>query len=160
MWLKSFCPWCVRLGENTKGIAMHLWEVHYKIAVMCNICQAFACMSVQRILDPHSGCKAKCDKVCVECEGPTEAPKKKEVLETKGGIPVAGSSCQEVIRSGRSLYNFHLVMLVNLSQFTPLTVLPHPRFILEQDFTQSDELSFFLFIVKWCSCQTIISHFI
>ena len=78
MVLKSFCPWCLMLGWNTKTIAIHLWEVHYRMATMCNICQAFAGMSAKSILDHHSGFKAKHSKECVEHEGPTKAPKKKK----------------------------------------------------------------------------------
>ena len=50
---------------------------------MCNICQAFADMSTQSILDHNTGCKAKCDKECLECEGPMKAPKKKKSLGQK-----------------------------------------------------------------------------
>ena len=76
--LKSFCPWCLKLGGNAKTIAVHLQEVHYWITIMCDICQAFTSMSAKTILDHHSGCKAKCDKEYVEHEGPTKAPKKKK----------------------------------------------------------------------------------
>ena len=74
--LKSFCPWCLKLGGNTKTIAIHLWEVHYRMTIMCDICQAFSSMSTQSILDHHLGCKAKCDKEHAGHEGPTKAPKK------------------------------------------------------------------------------------
>ena len=43
--LKSFYPWCLKLGGNTEAIAINLWEVHYRMAIMCNIYQAFAGMS-------------------------------------------------------------------------------------------------------------------
>ena len=39
MGLKSFCPWCLKLGGNTKMITVHLREVHYRMATVCNICQ-------------------------------------------------------------------------------------------------------------------------
>ena len=78
MGLKSFFPWCLKLGGNTETIAVHLWEVHYRMAIMCHICRAFASRSAQSILDHSSGCKAKCDKECEECEGPTKAPKRKK----------------------------------------------------------------------------------
>ena len=81
--LKSFCPWCLKLGGNTKTIAIHLWEVHYRMAIMCNICWAFAGMSAQSILDHCSGCKAIHDKECVEHEGPMKAPKKKKFCAQK-----------------------------------------------------------------------------
>ena len=76
--LKSFCTWFLKLGRNTKTIAIHLWEVHYRMAIMCNICWAFAGMSTQSILDHQSGYKAKYDKECVECGGPMKAPKRKK----------------------------------------------------------------------------------
>ena len=78
MGLKSFCPWCLKLGGNTETIPIHLWEVHYRMAIMCNICWAFGAMSAQSVLGHHSGYKAKCDKDCVKCEGPMKALKKKQ----------------------------------------------------------------------------------
>ena len=81
--IKSFCPWCLKLGGNTKMIATHFCEVHYRMAIMCNICQAFAGMSTQSILDHHSGCKAKCDKEHAACEGPAKTPKKKKSQSQK-----------------------------------------------------------------------------
>ena len=44
--LKLFCPWCF----NTETIATHLREVHCELAITCDICKAFASMSVQIIL--------------------------------------------------------------------------------------------------------------
>ena len=75
--LKSFCPWCLKLGRNTETIAICLWQVHYMMVIMCDICWVFACMSAQSILDHHLGCKTKHDKECAEHEGPITAPKKR-----------------------------------------------------------------------------------
>ena len=75
--LKSVCPWCLKLGGNTEKIAIHLWKVHYRMAIVCDICQAFASMSAQSILDHHLGCKARCNKEHAEHEVLTKAPKKK-----------------------------------------------------------------------------------
>ena len=58
--LNSFCPWSFKLGRKTKTIAIHLQEVHYRMAIMCNICQAITSITTQGVLDQHSGCKAKC----------------------------------------------------------------------------------------------------
>ena len=60
--LKSFCPWCFKLGANTETIATHLREVHYQLAITCDICKAFASMWVQVILKHCSGCKVKSHK--------------------------------------------------------------------------------------------------
>ena len=60
--LKSFCPWCFTLGGTTKSIAVHLREVHYHLAIPCNICKSFASMSTQVVLEHHSGCKVKSHK--------------------------------------------------------------------------------------------------
>ena len=60
--IKSFCPWCFKLEANTEKIATHLREVHYWLAITCNIYKAFASMSVQIILEHHSGCKVKSHK--------------------------------------------------------------------------------------------------
>ena len=50
-------------------IATHLREVHHQLAITCDLCKSFASMSVQCILEHHSGCKAKCAKECAEQEG-------------------------------------------------------------------------------------------
>ena len=51
MRLKYFCPWCLKLDGNIKTIAIHLREVHYRMAIVCDICWAFASMSAQSVLD-------------------------------------------------------------------------------------------------------------
>ena len=66
--LKSFCPQCFKLGDNTEMIATHLREVHYWLAIACNLYKMFASMSAQSILEHHSVCKAKCAKECTEQE--------------------------------------------------------------------------------------------
>ena len=35
--LKSFCPWCFKLGRNTETIAIHFREVHYHLAIVCDL---------------------------------------------------------------------------------------------------------------------------
>ena len=67
--LKSFCPWCFRLGGNTEMIATHLREVHYWVAITCDLCKSFASMSAQSVLEQCSGCKAKYMKEHAEQEG-------------------------------------------------------------------------------------------
>ena len=62
--LKSFHSWCLKLGGNMEMI--HLHEVQYQMAIACDICWAFASMTVQNILDHRSECKEKCDKECME----------------------------------------------------------------------------------------------
>ena len=57
--LKSFCPWCFKLGGNTEMVATNLREVHYHLAITCNICKTFASMSAPVILGHCSGCKVK-----------------------------------------------------------------------------------------------------
>ena len=39
--LKLFCPWCFKLGGNTEMIATHLREVHYWLAITCDLCKSF-----------------------------------------------------------------------------------------------------------------------
>ena len=60
--LKSFCPWCFKLDGNMETIATHLREVHYWLAIVCDICKAFANMLAQVMLKHHAGCKVKLDK--------------------------------------------------------------------------------------------------
>ena len=55
--LKLFCPWCFKLGGSTETIAVHLREVHYCLAIVCDLCHLFASMLVQVLLEHHSGCK-------------------------------------------------------------------------------------------------------
>ena len=43
--LKSFCPWYFKFRGNTKTIATHLRDVHYRLAIACDICHAFTSMS-------------------------------------------------------------------------------------------------------------------
>ena len=50
MGLKSFCPWCFKLGGNMETITIHLCEVHYQMAIVCDICQAFASMTAKKHL--------------------------------------------------------------------------------------------------------------
>ena len=47
--LKSFCPWCFKLGGNTETIATHLREVHYILGIVCDLCKSFGSMSAQSI---------------------------------------------------------------------------------------------------------------
>ena len=49
-------------------IATHQMEVHYRLAITCNLCKLFASMSTQNILDHCSGCKAKHAKESAEQE--------------------------------------------------------------------------------------------
>ena len=60
--LKSFCPWCFKFRGNTKMIATHLREVHYRLAIACDICWAFASMSMQVVLQHRSRCRMKLHK--------------------------------------------------------------------------------------------------
>ena len=94
MGLKSFCPWCLKLGGNKETITIHLREVYYRMTIVCNICQAFAGMNAQNILDHQVKCKIKCDKEHAEHEGHGKASKshkKKEVqvTRTKGSVWVS-----------------------------------------------------------------------
>ena len=63
------------------------------VASVCDM--AFASMSIQSILDNHSGCKVKCNKEFAEHEGPAKVHKEKKskVMRTKRDILVAQSRC-------------------------------------------------------------------
>ena len=69
-------------GSNTETIAIHLREVHYRMAIVCDICQVFSGMNAQVILEHHSGCKTKCDKEHAEQEG-QEKEKKSHKKKSK-----------------------------------------------------------------------------
>ena len=60
--LRSFYPWYFKLGRNTETIAIHLREVHYHLAISCDLCQLFTSMSVQVVLKHHYGCKIQSHK--------------------------------------------------------------------------------------------------
>ena len=60
--LKSFCLWCLKFGGNTKTITTHLREVHYRLAIACFVCWAFASMSTQVVLEHQSRCRTKSHK--------------------------------------------------------------------------------------------------
>ena len=57
--LKLFCLWCFKFVRNTETTATLLREVHYKLAIACDICQSFANMSVQVVLEHRSKCWMK-----------------------------------------------------------------------------------------------------
>ena len=54
-------------------IATHFWEVHYRLAIVCDLCKLFTSMSAQSGLEHCSGCKAKHTKECAEQEGNEKA---------------------------------------------------------------------------------------
>ena len=68
-------PWCFKLGGNTEAIAIHLWEVHYQMAIVYDICQMFAGMSTQNVLNHQVRCKAKHNEEHVEYKGHKKAQK-------------------------------------------------------------------------------------
>ena len=116
---KVILPLVSKAGGNTKMMAIHLREVHYRMAIMCNICRSFASMYAQSI---HSDYKANCDKECMEHEGheKVKCPQEEvQVLGIKVGILITQIRChQGVIKSGMPLNTFHLVQLENISWFT------------------------------------------
>ena len=66
---KVILPLVFKAGGNTKTITVHLRKVHYRMAIMCDICSSFTGMNTQSILDHYSGCKAKQDKEHMEHKG-------------------------------------------------------------------------------------------
>ena len=64
-------------------IAIHLWEVHYRMVIMCNICWALAGMTTQSTLDHCSGCKVKHDKEGVGCEWHEKVQKSQKKKKSK-----------------------------------------------------------------------------
>ena len=73
--LKSFCPWCLKFGGNTKTIATHLREVHYRLAIVCDhlsiICQHVSAggpgtpikvAGLSHIRSPSQGSEKSCPK--------------------------------------------------------------------------------------------------
>ena len=62
-------------------IATNLREVHYQLAIACNLCKSLTSMSVQSILEHCSGCKAKHARECAEQEGHKEKKSHKKSKE-------------------------------------------------------------------------------
>ena len=56
------------------------------MVIVCDVCQSFASMNTQHILDHCSGCKAKCNIECMEKEEQEKA--KRSPKDHKSGIPL------------------------------------------------------------------------
>ena len=72
---KVILPLVFKAGGNTKTIAIHLREVHYRMVIVWSTCWSFTSMNAQSMLDHCSGCKAKHNEECVEQEGEEMAKK-------------------------------------------------------------------------------------
>ena len=59
---KIILPLVFQVGEQTEMIVTHLREVHYWLAIACDIWKTLASMSAQIILEHNSGCKVKLHK--------------------------------------------------------------------------------------------------
>ena len=62
MGLKLFYPLCFKFGGNIEMITTHLREVHYRLAIVCNVCRAFTSMSMPVVLEHQSRCRMKSHK--------------------------------------------------------------------------------------------------
>ena len=80
-------------------ITTHLREVHYQLAVTCNICKAFVSMSAQVFLEHCSGCKVKLHKKISKVKEQEKPPK----VSSSG----TDKSCR-VARCLRPFIPFHL----------------------------------------------------
>ena len=158
MGLKSFCPLSLKLGRNTETTAIHPWEVHYRMAIVCNICCAFAAMSILSIVDHHSGCQAKCNKECVK--GLQKPLQKRKSLQDKRRHPL--TTAQMLPRS-HDEWNATLHFLsIQASEHKSVHSLNHSR-SLQIHFEaslHSVRWTVIPFVVQWSLCQTIIYHFI
>ena len=65
--LNHFAPGVSSWGD-TKMIDTHLREVHYRLAIMCDLCKSFASMSALSISDHHLVCKVKHINDCAKQE--------------------------------------------------------------------------------------------
>ena len=81
---KVILPLVFKAGDNTKTMTIHIREVHYRMAIVCDVCWSFASMWTQHILDHHSRCKAKCDRECVEQEAQEKAKIPQEEIQVLG----------------------------------------------------------------------------
>ena len=104
--IKSFSPWHFKLGGNTEMIATHLREVHYWLAIACDLCKLFIHISMQSVLEHCSGCKVNHTKECAEQEGceAKNSHKKKSKCESRKKLPkVSLSGTDESCRVKRCL---------------------------------------------------------
>ena len=100
--LKLFCPLCLKLGDNTEMIATHLREVHYHMAIACDLCKSFVSMSAQSTLEHYSEYKAKCTKECTEQKGhkaEKSHKKKSKVQEQEKLLKVSFNGTDESCRA-------------------------------------------------------------
>ena len=108
--LKLFFPWCFKLGANTEMISTHLKEVHYWLAIVCDICKTFASMMVQLILEHHSGWKVKSQK------------KKSKVKEQEKPPKVISHGTNKSCRAERCLKPFCPILPMNEVALVILTL--------------------------------------
>ena len=151
MRLKLFCSWCLKLGRNTETITTLLWEVHYQMVIVCNICWALAGMSAQNVLDHWRGCKKMATRsTWVErAQKVPKVPQEKEVqvTGTKESIWVAWvRRCQEVMLSQMSPY------------VVPLLPSPSSECTLVQSLDHSGSL--WIFWASPCSVRWTASSFL
>ena len=66
VWVHVVLPLVPQTGGNIEMIAIHLCEVHYWMAIACEIFGVFASMTGQNIQDHWSECKRKLNKECAE----------------------------------------------------------------------------------------------
>ena len=112
--LKSFCPWCLKLGRNTKTIAI---STSGRYTIGWQSCATYAqwiChgMSAQSVFDHHSGCKAKNNKEHVQSvKGPQKTLRKRSLRDKRRVSQLHGQdACQAVTRSQNDA--LHLPCLV------------------------------------------------
>ena len=84
------------------------------MAIMCDICQAFADMSAHSILDHCLGCKAKHDKEHAEHEGPSKNPKKKKSQSQRRCLSHMVQMLPRSHKEQNATHAFHLVKLVKI----------------------------------------------
>ena len=143
--LQSFCPWCFKLGGNMETITIHLWEVHYWMVIVCNICQMFAGMSTQNILDHQVRCKAKCNEEHAEHKGHEKAQKshKKKKSKSQGQKGASESLGSETAKKS------HWVEVCSMPSLSPTSQSNEQMFILSLNHSES------LWIHLWVNPHSI-----
>ena len=104
--VKVILPLVLQVGGNTEMTATHLREVHYQLAITCDLYKSLTSMSVQRVLEHCSGCKAKHANEHAEQEGckAKKSHKKKSKAQEQEKLPkVSSGGIDESCRMKRYL---------------------------------------------------------
>ena len=135
--VKSFCPWYLKLGRNTETITIHLREVHYRMVIVCDICQ-----------HEHTECPRPSGKMqgktWQRACGAWRTQRGLEVPQEKKSKSLGQKGASESIEKSCWVKCCFMSSPLPPSQSSEWMLIPSLHclnFVFEQALTQSDELS-------------------